>query len=36
MDTYPYTAEPSIHRLPADAKWENVQYYAEKMRMAFG
>ncbi|MBN1937630.1 MAG: hypothetical protein JW934_23435 [Anaerolineae bacterium] len=24
------------HRLPPDAKWENVQYYCEKMRKAFG
>jgi uroporphyrinogen decarboxylase len=24
------------HRLPPDAKWENVQYYCEKMREAFG
>lgn len=24
------------HRIPADAKWENVQYYAERMRKAFG
>jgi uroporphyrinogen decarboxylase len=24
------------HRLPPDAKWENVQYYCERMRKAFG
>lgn len=24
------------HRIPPDAKWENVQYYCEKMRKAFG
>jgi uroporphyrinogen decarboxylase len=24
------------HRLPADCKWENVQYYCEKLRKAFG
>jgi uroporphyrinogen decarboxylase len=24
------------HRLPPDAKWENVQYYCERMREAFG
>jgi len=24
------------HRLPADTVWENVQYYCEKMRTAFG
>ena len=24
------------HRLPPDATWENVQYYCEKMRKAFG
>jgi uroporphyrinogen decarboxylase len=24
------------HRLPPDATWENVQYYCEKMRRAFG
>ncbi len=24
------------HRLPPDAKWENVQYYAERMRRVFG
>ena len=24
------------HRIPPDAKWENVQYYCEKMREAFG
>ena len=24
------------HRLPPDAEWENVQYYCEKMREAFG
>jgi uroporphyrinogen decarboxylase len=24
------------HRLPDDCKWENVQYYCEKMRKAFG
>ncbi len=23
------------HRIPPDAKWENVQYYAERMRRAF-
>ena len=23
------------HRLPADCKWENVQYYCERMRKAF-
>jgi len=24
------------HRIPPDAKWENVQYYCEKMRQVFG
>jgi uroporphyrinogen decarboxylase len=24
------------HRIPPDAKWENVQYYCEQMRKAFG
>ncbi len=24
------------HRLPPDAKWENVQYYCERMRKVFG
>lgn len=24
------------HRLASDAKWENVQYYCERMRTAFG
>jgi uroporphyrinogen decarboxylase len=24
------------HRLPPDAKWENVQYYCERMRRVFG
>jgi uroporphyrinogen decarboxylase len=24
------------HRLPPDAEWENVQYYCERMRKAFG
>jgi len=24
------------HRLPPDAKWENVQYYADRMRRVFG
>ncbi|MGQ9555606.1 MAG: uroporphyrinogen decarboxylase family protein [Anaerolineae bacterium] len=24
------------HRLPSDAKWENVQYYCERMRAVFG
>lgn len=24
------------HRIPPDAKWENVQYYCEKMRQTFG
>ncbi len=24
------------HRIAPDAKWENVQYYCEKMRNAFG
>ncbi|MHB0876512.1 MAG: uroporphyrinogen decarboxylase family protein [Anaerolineae bacterium] len=24
------------HRLPEDAKWENVQYYCERMRAVFG
>lgn len=24
------------HRLPPDAKWENVRYYCERMRRAFG
>lgn len=24
------------HRIPIDAKWENVQYYCERMRIAFG
>jgi hypothetical protein len=24
------------HRLPIDARWENVQYYCERMRKAFG
>jgi len=24
------------HRIPPDAKWENVQYYCEKFRKAFG
>ena len=24
------------HRIPGDAKWENVQYYCDKMRKAFG
>jgi len=24
------------HRIPPDARWENVQYYCEKMRKAFG
>ena len=24
------------HRIPPDAKWENVQYYCERMRAAFG
>ena len=24
------------HRIPPDAKWENVQYYCEKMHKAFG
>ena len=24
------------HRIPPDAKWENVQYYADKMRKIFG
>jgi len=24
------------HRLPPDTKWENVQYYCEKMRKTFG
>lgn len=24
------------HRIPADAKWENIQYYCERMRSAFG
>ena len=24
------------HRIPPDAKWENVQYYCERMRSAFG
>jgi uroporphyrinogen decarboxylase len=24
------------HRIPPDAKWENVQYYCEQMREAFG
>ncbi|NLE44767.1 MAG: hypothetical protein GX620_08600 [Chloroflexi bacterium] len=24
------------HRIPADAKWENVQYYCDRMRTVFG
>jgi len=24
------------HRIPPDAKWENVQYYCEQMRKVFG
>ena len=24
------------HRLPPDAKWENVQYYGDRMRLVFG
>jgi uroporphyrinogen decarboxylase len=24
------------HRLPPDAKWENIQYYCEQMRRTFG
>ena len=24
------------HRIAPDAKWENVQYYCDKMRKAFG
>ncbi|MGI6705646.1 MAG: hypothetical protein ACOX6S_05115 [Clostridia bacterium] len=24
------------HRIPPDAKWENVQYYCDKMRKVFG
>jgi uroporphyrinogen decarboxylase len=24
------------HRLPADARWENVQYYCARMRQVFG
>ena len=24
------------HRLPQDNKWENVQYYCQRMREAFG
>lgn len=24
------------HRLPPDAEWENIQYYCERMRVAFG
>ncbi len=24
------------HRMPPDAKWENVQYYCDKMRKVFG
>lgn len=24
------------HRIPPDAKWENVQYYCERMRVVFG
>jgi uroporphyrinogen decarboxylase len=24
------------HRIPLDAKWENVQYYCERMRQVFG
>ena len=24
------------HRIPPDAKWENVQYYCDRMHQAFG
>ena len=24
------------HRIPPDAKWENVQYYCERFRKTFG
>ncbi len=24
------------HRLPIDTRWENVQYYCERMRKVFG